>query len=234
MKKSLEGMSMLFLKFSKRLTMMMTLLLVATLGSAPLWAQQVEVQDNGATPVGRARAAKYFQERRPVYRSPSAVSPGSAPRYLSLQIGTFFDDQSYDWGKGTQSDRGQLNIGVSYRMGEWVNSMDFLLRAELSTYHLHEGSARQLSFVGMITFPDAGSRFPLYFGLGLGPGVFIKQIHDESALALDYELVAGARFFNVIDTMGFSLELGMKNHIHLLSDGQYNGLFISAGTVFTF
>jgi hypothetical protein len=62
----------------------------------------------------------------------------------------------------------------------------------------------------------------------------IKQIADESILALDYSLVAGARFLNVIDTMGFMIETGLKNHIHLLSDGQFNGVFVNVGTVFTF
>jgi hypothetical protein len=47
-------------------------------------------------------------------------------------------------------------------------------------------------------------------------------------------LVAGARFLNVIDTMGFMIETGLKNHIHLLSDGQFNGVFVNVGTVFTF
>jgi hypothetical protein len=211
-----------------------------TLPGSLALAQQVEVTDQGQTPVGRARAEKYFQARQArqshqdvAQRSPAQSSNGN-PRYLALHIGTFFDDQSYNWTRGNHSDRARLNLGVTYRMGEWVNSMDFLLRSELTTYKFDEGDARKLSFIGMITFPDANSKFPLYFGAGLGPGVFIKQLHNKSVLTLDYQLVAGARFFNVIDTIGFSVEIGMKNHFHLLSGGQFNGLAITVGTVFSF
>lgn len=132
------------------------------------------------------------------------------------------------------SDIGKLNAGVTYRVGEWVNSMDMNMRVEYTSYDLGVGSARKLSFSGLITFPDANSRFPLYFGAGAGAGFFIKQVNKESALAFDYQLVAGARFMNVIENVGFSFETGLKNHIHMLSDGQFNGVFVNLGTVFAF
>jgi hypothetical protein len=99
---------------------------------------------------------------------------------------------------------------------------------------LAEGEVTKFSIMPIITFPDASSRFPLYFGVGLGLGVFGNQIPGESTLALDYSLIAGARFFNLWGQTGLFVEGGIKNHLHLLSDGQFNGTFISSGLVFTF
>lgn len=83
-------------------------------------------------------------------------------------------------------------------------------------------------------FPDASSKFPLYFGVGAGLGVFVKQLSGESAMSLDYQVLAGARFFDLFNNAGFFLEAGLKNHMHMLSDGQFNGTFVAAGSVFTF
>ena len=86
----------------------------------------------------------------------------------------------------------------------------------------------------MLTFPDANSQFPLYFGLGVGPGFFIKQLESRSSLALDYQLIVGARFMNVFDQLGFMVESGLKNAALLGTPGQYNGVFVNVGTVFAF
>ena len=99
---------------------------------------------------------------------------------------------------------------------------------------MDEGPARKLDFLVMVMFPDVNSRFPLYFGLGAGPGFYIKQIHADSAMSLDYQLVTGARFLNVIDSLGFFVEFGLKNSLHLFSVGQYNGLFAGVGTAWMF
>jgi hypothetical protein len=119
-------------------------------------------------------------------------------------------------------------------MGEWQHSMDFALRLDYSAFGLDDGTAGKLSFLPMITFPDASSRFPLYLGGGIGVGIFTKQIDKESALSLDYELVLGARFFEVFANTGFFVEAGVKNSLFLLTDGQFNGTFVAVGPVFTF
>ncbi|HEX4923769.1 MAG TPA: hypothetical protein VFV50_06775, partial [Bdellovibrionales bacterium] len=59
-------------------------------------------------------------------------------------------------------------------------------------------------------------------------------ISQESALAIDYQLIGGVRLFDVFENTGFSFEMGLKNHLHLLSDGQFNGVFAAAGVIFTF
>lgn len=206
--------------------------------SMPAFAQMVEVQDNNETPTtGKEKAREYFTDRKAnspsPERRPTQESAGG-PRYLALHIGSFFTSQAYKWGDGDQDDKAKLNAGVTYRLGEWVNSMDLAFRFDYTNFQFDEGSARKLSAGVIITFPDASSRFPLYFGGGLGAGFLIKQINDESALALDYSLIAGARFLNVIESIGFMVETGLKNHLHLLSDGQFNGVFINVGTVFNF
>ncbi len=224
--------------------------LIMACGVSSAWAQ-IEVNDEemnreGAkyeqqqVDTGEGAARQYFNRRaQSSDNSNSSPSTSRAPaastdRYLTLHIGTFLNEDVYRWGKKQDDDVGQLNAGVTYRVGEWVNSMDLLFRADFTNYTLNEGNASKLSFVPMITFPDAKSGFPLYFGAGAGLGVFLKQIDDESALSFDYQVVAGARFFDVIEGFGFMIESGMKNHLLLLSDGQYNGVFLTIGGVFNF
>lgn len=211
--------------------------------SVPALAQMVDVTDESSSsnpPVGREKAQEYFQTRkgqpaapRAPYRSPASEGLG-APRYLAVHIGSYFTDNGYKWGDGDQENIGKLNAGVTYRMGEWVNSMDLSLRIDFTNYELDEGDARKISFGTILTFPDANSAFPLYFGVGLGAGFFIKQINDESVMSLDYSLLAGVRFFNVFETVGLMAETGLKNHLHLFSDGQYDGVYFNVGCVFAF
>lgn len=217
----------------------LTILLTASVVFA-----QVEVNSDGSTsatttaptPVGR-RAAEKYMGVKPNDRVPAAASTlGSDTHYLAIHLGTFVDDSAYNWASsGETDDVGSLTAGVTYRMGEWVNSMDLLFRADFNSYSVGpEGRKVKMSLMPMVTFPDAASEFPLYFGAGLGLGIFFKQAEDESALSFDYQLLAGVRFFDVFENTGFFLETGMKNHIQLLSDGQFNGVFVAIGTVFTF
>ncbi len=204
---------------------------------APAFAQMVEVKDGETAPppaTGKQKASEYFKGRsRPDTRRPSNDG-GATPRYLAIHVGSFFTSQAYKWGDGDQDDIGKLNAGVTYRLGEWVNSMDFAFRFDYTNYQLDEGNARKLGLGVIVTFPDSNSRFPLYFGGGIGAGIFIKQLNEEGPLALDYQLIAGARFLDVIENVGFMVETGLKNHLHLTSDGQFNGVYLNVGTVFAF
>ncbi|MEN0058150.1 MAG: hypothetical protein AAGB31_04900 [Bdellovibrio sp.] len=190
-----------------------------------VWAQ------NSDPVVGRDAAARYFEPRQPAQSSVT----GSTDHYLALHFGRYMASQSYDWGKnGQEDDVGNNTFGVTYRVGEWLNSMDMNLRIDYSEFDVGREDASKLSFLPLITFPDASSRFPLYFGAGLGLGIFFQQASSKSALSLDYQLVAGARFFNIYENTGFFVEAGLKNHLLLLSSGQLNGTFLAAGLVFTF
>lgn len=183
--------------------------------------------------VGREAAAKYFQNRNPS-QQPSSFG-GSDDHYLMLHFGRYMSSQSYEWSRtGDHEDVGGNSFGLTYRVGEWYNSMDLHVRVDYTQFKLDDENVSKISFMPMITFPDAKSRFPLYFGMGVGMGIFMKQIDKKSALSLDYQLVMGARFFNVFESTGFFVEGGLKNHLHLLSSGQLNGAFLAGGLVFTF
>ena len=189
--------------------------------------------------VGRKAAQKYMGQNSDTKtadvserREPAALS--NETHYLAIHVGTFVGDDTYKWGSEHESNVGKLNVGVTYRIGEWANAADLDFRADFSTFQLAEGGANKLSLLPVIIFPDASSHFPIYFGAGAGPGFYMKQISGQSAISLDYQLFLGARFFNVVDNMGFFVEAGVKNHIHLLSNGQYNGSFVAVGALFAF
>ncbi|MES2965369.1 MAG: hypothetical protein V4760_15910 [Bdellovibrionota bacterium] len=210
----------------------------------------IEVSDDGAVAaprpgarVGRKAAEKYMSPRpAQTSGSDSAQSRSTAAElsptdhYLALTFGGFVSDTAYKWGIRDQQDgTGQSTFGVTYRVGEWRNSMDLGVRIDYNSYSLDAGKANKLSFMPVVSFPDASSKFPLYFGAGVGLGIFTTQLSGESALALDYSLMLGARFFDIADTnAGFVVEAGLKNHLFLASDGQFNGTFVAIGPVFTF
>lgn len=210
--------------------------------SAPAFAQMVEVQEERVQPP-KEKAGEYMkakQQDKPAAAPAARGSSEGAPRFLALHIGSFFSDQAYRWGDRNQPDVAKLDAGVDYRMGEWINSMDWSMRINYTSYKLDKDSSetgvacRKLSFGAILTFPDVASGFPLYFGGGLGAGFFIKQLEDESPIALDYSLLLGARFHDVIGRTGFMIETGLKNHFLLASDGQFNGVYVNVGTVFSF
>ncbi|WP_413575346.1 hypothetical protein ACLVWU_13595 [Bdellovibrio sp. HCB290] len=189
--------------------------------------------------VGRDAAAKYFQkdtqDDTTYVEGGGSTNNGPSDHYLALHYGRYMASQSYDWGKnGQEDDVGKNSFGVTYRVGEWYNSMDLALRMEYNDYEVGGENPSKISFLPVIMFPDASSRFPLYFGAGAGLGIFMKQTNSKSMLTLDYQLLAGARFFNVFESTGFFIEAGLRNSLFLLSSGQLNGTFLAAGLVFTF
>jgi hypothetical protein len=203
------------------------------------WAKKIEIKDNkdiqetelqNDVPARREPAMKFF-------RHPSSDSGGgsfSRAHFLALHIGGYVDSAAYKWGPDEAKDVGKLTAGVTYRMGEWTNTMDLLLRVDFNSFDLAGSKPLKMSILPMIVFPEAESKFPLYFGIGAGPGIFFKQLSQESNLSLDYQLIAGVRLFDLIENVGFSIETGLKNHLHLLSDGQHNGVFVAGGVVFSF
>jgi hypothetical protein len=212
-------------------------------------AQSVEVNDSNEVPgqtqespvTGKERANGYFKSRK--NEAPRATAPTvGAPHVMSISMGGFFTGTHYKWGEGDSANNaGRFNFGVTYRIGEWVNSMDLSLRMEYTSYGFNvpqgaddRNSAAKLSIGPLLTFPDASSKFPLYFGAGIGAGLFIQQVHDKSPVALDWQVIAGVRFMDVFQNLGFMLETGLKNHVLLGTEGQFNGVFVNVGTIFDF
>lgn len=188
--------------------------------------------------VGRKAAQKYMgpHDREAAVRDDAGSSPvGPQDHYLALHLGAYVSDNAYRWGSAdSQANVGDATVGLTYRIGEWTHTMDAVFRVDYSAFGLDQGTAGKLSILPMITFPEATSRFPIYLGAGAGLGIFTKQINGKSALSIDYQVVLGARFFEVIGSTGFFIEGGIKNSFFLLTDGQFNGTFVAAGPVFTF
>lgn len=198
------------------------------------WAK-TEVGDEG-TPTsppatGEAEARKYFRKSG----SSTSSSSSEGEHYLAVHVGSFISSDSYKWGGVDHAtNNGRINAGITYRLGTFGEFADFGLRADVIGYEVVDTRPVQLAVLPMLLFPEAGSKFPLYFGLGLGAGFFFNQIREESFLSFNYQLVAGARFFDAFDNVGFFLEGGLKNNILLMTDGQFIGYFLAVGAIFTF
>ncbi len=202
-------------------------------------AQRVEVDEKGRVvrgaerevPTGKKAADKYMIRD---VEGPVSNSGGSESHFLALHIGPYVDSQVHNWGAKDKDNEGKYTAAVTYRVGEWVNSTDFLVRVGWQSVEINDNSTSKISLMPIVAFPDSRAKFPLYFGAGLGLGVFLDQVDDESSLSLDYTILLGTRFFNVFDTVGIMLEVGIDNHIFLTSKGQFSGTYVALGTVFEF
>ena len=195
---------------------------------------QVKDSDNSKT--GRQKAQEYFKSDAEKSKSSASKSEavGADDHYLAIHIGQFMQSETWLWGqKEKQKDNGKNSFGVTYRFDEWGQT-DLNVRFEFNEFEVLDKKPLKFSILPLIVFPEAGSKFPLYFGAGAGLGVFFKQVDQESSLSLDYQIFMGARFFNVYGSSGFFIETGLKNHLLLLSDGQLNGTYLSLGALFTF
>ncbi len=180
--------------------------------------------------VGRKAAQKYFSDSS----HKDAPHDTVGDNVLMLYIGQYTDSTSYNWGPNSPiSGVGQSNYGLDYIFDQW-HGMDSHIRMDFSEYTLAGNRAAKASFLPMITFPRAETKFPLYFGLGAGMGVFLQQFSNKSTLSFDYEVIIGARFMELARSIGIFFEYGMKNHLLLLSDGQFNGTALTAGLIFDF
>ena len=198
------------------------------------------IANAGAPKVGRTAAAKYFaknpEEQVKIARTTASevVGLGSEERYLAFGASLFTKSESFYWGgTGNEEGVGKYGVDMTYRLSE-SNYVDYAIRISYAEYLARNQKANKMSFMYSATLPDAGSKFPLYFGASAGAGVFFTQLPDESPVTLDYQLFLGLRIFNLFDSTGFYVEGGMKNHVQLTSDGQLNGTYFSAGAIFTF
>lgn len=201
-----------------------------------------------APKVGKTAAAKYFQKAPADYeynsRGPSdegsslgGGSSGSSQsdHYMMVGLTSFVQSQAYRWGDANEKGEnvGKWGVDVSYRISQDEYLFDQAIKISYSQYELSEKLSK-IGFLYSISFPEAETRFPLYFGIAAGPGVYINQLKEESVLSLDYQLYFGLRVFDLFDRTGLFIEGGLKNHLHLLSDGQYNGTYLATGAVFAF
>lgn len=185
---------------------------------------------------GKEVAAEYFTPNQNEVRSDEGASQthGPADHYLALHLGKLLSGEAWQWGSDEkQKDSGSYTVGVTYKVQQW-QLFDLNVRIDFNEYKVSRESPLKMSLMPLLVFPEATSEFPLYFGFGAGPGVFFRQVEQESQLSLDYQLLLGARFFNLGGAGGFFVESGLKNHLHLTSSGQFNGAFLALGGLFTF
>lgn len=208
-----------------------------------------------APKVGRNAAAKYFQsgnkvgdsrfsqldeqateDVRGTRRYPSNIeSLSSNERYLAFGLSSYMSSVAYNWGTdGKEEQIGKWGVDMTYRISEYNNLLDQAVRVSYTEFKPMDKRSSKMSFMYALTLPDAGSKFPLYFGFAAGPGIFFKQLAGESSISFDYQLFLGLRLFNLFESAGFYVEAGLKNHLQLTSDGQVNGNYVSAGALFTF
>jgi hypothetical protein len=187
--------------------------------------KDVEVKE-----VGRGSAAKYFEKSD----TSSSTKHGTGENVLYIMAGPYINSASYAW-KGSDKRTGiaKNSYSFTYLFEQWHN-IDTNIRGDFTDFAIDDERLLKFSILPLWTFPLVETRFPLYFGLGAGLGIFFKQVDQESNLSFDYQLVVGTRFLDLLGNAGAVIEFGMKNHVHLLSDGQLNATALTVGTVFSF
>ena len=184
----------------------------------------------GAQPiVGKKAAMKYFQPRSKssVARRPALAGPHD--KQLALSAGAYFKGKSYEW--------------LGEEVGGWSAQLDYRRRGtadsyfskayqfELHKYQFSQNELSKVSFLWNVIFPRSLS-FPVYMGIGMGPGVFLSQWGAKSWLSFDYKAYLGLRFSDKHSQ--FFIEGGVKNHLLVLSSGQFTGAFVSSGVAYKF
>lgn len=189
--------------------------------------KDVEVKD-----VGKGAAAKYLSTENPELTANKR--PTGTGNYLTILAGPYLNSAAYAW-KGSDKRTGvaKNTYSVTYLMDQWHN-IDVNVRGDFTDFLIDDDRLLKFSIMPLWTLPLVETGFPLYFGLGTGLGIFFKQVDQESNLSFDYQLVLGLRAPNFYGNVGPVVEFGMKNHLHILSDGQLNATALTVGLIFSF
>ena len=107
---------------------------------------------------------------------------------------------------------GRMTAEMTYRMGALSALADWSLRVDYLGYGLPDGNAAELAFSPVLMIPEATSKFPVYFGIGAGPGIFVQQVSQQSSICMNYQIFGGLRFYDVLENTGFFVEAGLKNN----------------------
>ena len=155
-------------------------------------------------------------------------------QHIALHLALFPESKSHQWGESPSSVKAISNIGLTAYLDNLNSFVDQFIRVELTAYGVKDEHLNKVSFIPVFIFPDIASQFPLYLGAGMGASIFSQQIKNESIVALDYQLFTGIRLLSPKEPIGLFVEAGLKNHIHILSDGQLNSSYLSGGLVWSF
>lgn len=198
------------------------LILVLSLGGV----QQVLAKETGKT-----AAMKYFTKgakKQMATRAPASAPVASGQtRMLGISVGSLLNSRSYHWSE--ESFRG-YNVEASY-FSQGTGIFGRGLSLEMQKFAADDEELTKMAFLFNFTFPRRIT-FPVYLGAAFGPGYFFKQLEDESEFTIDYKAYLGLRL-NQVNSQYF-LQSGVKNHVHVLSDGQFIGWYISSGVAYKF
>ena len=183
-----------------------------------------------AVETGKKAAMKYFTKKpasTSTFKAPRGPASTSYAQLFSLSAGALVNGKSYQW---LDDELGGWNLQLSYRRATtgWLAQAFHL---EFQKFTTLEEEFSKVSFLLNFVFPRSIS-FPVYIGAGAGPGFFLNQYNNESLWTMDYKGYIGLRLNQ--DHSQFILESGVKNHVHMLSDGQFIGWFVSSGVAYKF
>jgi hypothetical protein len=175
---------------------------------------------------------KYFSpEAKPAPSSRQTASRSVEPiereRLIGLTFGSLVQSESYNW---TTGDVGGWSLEASYMNAE-EGYLAQGYHLEMQKFSADNQELTKLSFLFSLTFPRRLS-FPVYLGVAVGPGFFMQQQEGESEFTIDYKAYLGLRLNQ--NHGQYFVQAGVKNHLHVLSDGQFIGWFVSSGVAYKF
>lgn len=179
---------------------------------------------------GKSAAMKYFTpkaKKQQTTRGPAAAHASGGSRLLSISMGSLISSKSYQW---EGDDFLGWNIEAAY-LSEGDGWFGQGIQLEMQKFAVGEQELAKVALLFSLTFPRRLS-FPVYLGVAAGPGFFLKQTEDESDLTFDYKAYVGLRLNQ--PRAQYFLQSGVKNHLHVLSDGQFIGWFVSSGVAYKF
>ena len=203
-----------------RLTRSIFILAILQVFSCPGWAEDT----------GKSAAMKYFTgdaKKQISTRNPAGSGEVPSQKILAVAVGSLINSKNYNWSEENFSG---WNVEAFYQSaGTGYFGQGFHL--EMQKFAADNTELTKLSFLVSLTFPRRLS-FPVYLGLAAGPGYFLKQQENESDFTFDYKAYLGLRLHQV--NSQYFVQSGVKNHVHVLSDGQFVGWFVSSGVAYTF
>jgi len=99
---------------------------------------------------------------------------------------------------------------------KFENIGDLQLRASLMASELESDKEISLELTSLFTFPEIETRFPVYFGLGLGFGFYpFYIIEKKPSFSFHSPFLLGLRFFELYSNLGAGAELDLRIHFPL-------------------
>lgn len=189
------------------------------------------VQQVEAVETGKRAAMKYFTggaKKQIKTRQTASISPTQpGHRILALAVGSLVNSRNYNEGQGQYMGWNAEAFYLKADQGYFAKGYHL----EMQKFSTHLRELTKLSFLLSFSFPRRLS-FPVYLGVAAGPGFFLKQNKGKSQFSFDYKAYLGLRLNQ--ENSQYFLQTGVKNHVLVLSDGQFVGWFVSSGVAYTF